>query len=575
MRFARRGRRLLGWTTTRDLRVVDGAFVVLVAIGCLFILWLGRSSTFRIDDWLFAAEQPPPSVDYLLVPHNEHWSTLMKLPFQLLYAAFGLRTYLPYLGLLLVAHAATTLAVYALISAVAGRVLAVAVGCTVLFLGSAHENLFWFASIGFQISISTGVVALWILVTRPLTTRVTAAIAIMLVLSLMSSGAGLAFVAGLGLATLLDPARRAAWWAPVTAGAIYVAWYAIWGRSSVAPVAIESVSELPGFIYAGATNGVALASGLGRGIGSVIAVVGVGAVWLLVATGRRPTTAAIAGAVGVVTFLAIAGLVRVDRPLGSEMAAAPRYITTTAVLFAITIAGLLGRPRDRSAAGLRALALIPIVAVALIGNGRALVIAGERYATEATDRRAALGIWAAMTDAPAVRDSKHLPLAAATLTRVAAIGGLPTQDELRPTVILPITSAIRDRALFSLVRDDLVVAAAVPEVREPAAVHGVEGTFHATSSPAAAGCLEDRAAGPDNLAWFRIPSGGSFRVVPRGSGQLTIHLAREADFQPAASSHYPVMTSVPYRVTVPDLGDRPPWRVAVHLGAGIDAATIC
>jgi hypothetical protein len=396
----------------------------------------------------------------------------------------------------------------------------------------------------------------------------------MLVLALMSSGAALAFVAGIGAAILVDPARRAAWWAPLTAGIVYIAWYAVWGRSSVAPIALESLAGLPGFIHAGATNGVALASGLGRGIGSVIAVVGIGAVWLMVATGRRPSTAAITGAVAVVTFLAIAGLVRVDRPLGSEMAAAPRYITTTAVLFAITIAGLLGRPRDSSAASLRALALIPIVAVALIANGRALVIAGERYATEATDRRAALGIWAAMPDAPAVRESKRLPLTAAALRRVAATGGLPTQDELRPTVILPITSATRDRALFSLVRDGLVVTPAEPGAVEPGTVHGAEGTFHAIAS-ASAGCLHDRAAGSDNLTWFRIASGGSFRVVPAGSGPLTIHLAREADFQPAAAKHYPVATAVSYLVTVPDLGDRPPWRVAVHLGPGIDSATIC
>jgi hypothetical protein len=572
--LARPGRRLPAWTTTGDLRAVDLAFVALVAIGCVFILWLGRSATFRIDDWVFASEQPARAIDYLLVPHNEHWSTLMKLTFQLLYGVFGLRSYLPYLAVLLAAHASATIAVYAVVSAVGGRVLAFAVGCVLLLLGSAHENLFWFAAIGFQLSIAIGAVALWLLVARPVTTRTTAAIAVMLVLSLMSSGAALAFVAGLGAAILLDPARRPAWWAPVTAGIVYLAWYAIWGRSSVASIGLESVVALPGFIHVGAANAVALATGLGRGIGSVVAVATIGAVWLMVAMGRRPSAAATTGAVGVVTFLAIAGLVRVDRSLGPEMAAAPRYITTTVVLLAITVAGLLGRPRDAPAAGMRMLALVPIVAIALVANGLALVHAGNRYAVEATELRTTIAVWTEMQDAPAVRESTHLPLPPDELGRVLASGGVPTRDTLRPAVVWPITGQLRDRALFALVRDDLVVAEAGPVDGDPAAVHAAEGSFQTIAS-GAGDCLVDRPAGPDNLIWFRIPSGGSFRVVTDGSGDLMIHLAREAAFQPAAAVHHAVATTVVYRVTVPDLGARPPWRVAIKLGPGIGSATIC
>lgn len=82
-------------------------------------------------------------------------------------------------------------------------------------------------------------------------------------------------------------------------------------------------------------------------------------------------------------------------------------------------------------------------------------------------------------------------------------------------------------------------------------------------------------SGPDNLAWFRIPSGGSFRVVTDGSGDLAVHLAREASFQAADAIHTSATTNVPYLVTVPDLGTRPALRAAVKLGAGIGSATIC
>jgi hypothetical protein len=63
-----------------------------------------------------------------MVPHNEHWSFFLKLPFQLVFAGGGFRSYLPYLAVLLVAQGAVALSVCALISAVGGRALGLAVG---------------------------------------------------------------------------------------------------------------------------------------------------------------------------------------------------------------------------------------------------------------------------------------------------------------------------------------------------------------------------------------------------------------------------------------------------------------
>jgi hypothetical protein len=549
---------------------VDAAFVCLVIVGCLFIFYLGRSSTFRGDDWVFIGERPPYALDYLMVPHNEHWSFFMKLVFQVLFSFVGMRSYLPYLAVLLVAQAAAVIAVYAAVSAAGGRILAFSVGSVMLFLGSAHENLFWYAGLGVLLSLATGATATWLVLARPTSTRVSLAVGGLLVLSVMSSGCGLAFIAGLAVAMLLDPTRRSGWWGPVGAGLVYLGWYAIWGRSAVSGVTVDSIIGTPAFVFTGATNAFGAATGLGPDIGGVAVVVMVGAVWVGIATGRRPPFAATAGTVGLLTFLGITGLVRVEGPLGTDMAYAPRYITTSAALLVIALAGLLGRPTDRTAATLRAFALAPLLVVALVSNGSALIAAAAVYSADATELRAELVLWDQYQDAPAVRDSNplHLP----QLRTLLAEYGSPVRDEIRPTVVLPITADVLDRALFQLVGDQMTVAPGSTggETLIPSVVGQYETTIQTTSS-----CLQAQALGPDAQVWLSVPSGGSLRLVTDGWGDVGIFLAHDYAFQEAAAIHKTIVAQTPYRITVPDMGPGFAWRVAIKLGVGIRSASIC
>jgi len=554
-------------------RLVDAAFLALVIVGCLFILWLGRSSTFRLDDWVFVGERPPYALDYLMVPHNEHWSFFVKLPFQLIFTVVGMRSYLPYLAFLLMVHGAAVLAVYAAVSAAGGRVLAFSVGSVMLFLGSAHENLFWFAGVGFLLAVATGAAATWLLLARPTSTRTSATVGGLLVISVMSSGAGLAFVAGLAVAVLLDPARRPGWWGPVGAGIVYLGWYSIWGRSSLSGITVDSVIAVPGFVFTGAVNGFGMATGLGRGVGSVAIVVIIGAVWVGLAVGRRLPLAAIAGSVGLLAFLVLTALVRDEGSLGSEMASAPRYITVCVALLAIALAGLLGRPTDRTAATLRALAIAPLLVVALVSNVSTLFQAATSYAADATELRAELVVWERYQDAPAVRDSNLLGLP--QLRTLLAEYGSPVRDEIRPTVVLPITADVLDRALFELVRDDLIVARDAgggPGGTQAPVVFG----HYQIDLQAAGGCLQAQPLGPDGQVWLYVPSGGSLRLVTDGWGDVGVYLAEDAHvFQEAVAVHNTITAQTPYRITVPDMGPGFTWRVDIKLGAGIRSASIC
>ncbi len=565
--------RLRAIATAVAARPIDAAFVGLVIIGCLFIFYLARHSTFSGDDWVFIGERPPYALDYLMVPHNEHWSFFLKLVFQVLFSFVGMRSYLPYLAVLMVAHGAAVIAVYKAVSAAGGRVLAFSVGIVMLLLGSAYENLFWYSALGVLLSLATGATATWLILARPMSTRVSLAIGGLLVLSVMSSGCGLAFIAGLGIAALLDPVRRSGWWGPVGAGLVYLGWYAIWGRSHVGGITLNSVIGAPAFIFTGAANAFGAATGLGLDIGGIAVVVIVGAVWIGLVTDRRPPFAAIAGAVGVLAFLGITALVRDIGPAGAGMANAPRYITTSAALLAIAVAGLLGRPTDRSAATLRALAVAPLLVVALVSNGSALRDAANNYAAQATNLRAELVVWDRYQDAPAVSESNPLQLVG--LRTLLAEYGSPTRDEIWPSVVLPIGADALDRALFGLVRDNLIAVqdtggGGTGGTQAPAVIDKYQMSLQATG-----GCLQVQPLGPDGQVWLSVPSGGSLRLVTEGGGDLGVYLAHDAAFQEAAAIHQTIVVQTPYRITVPDMGPGFTWRVAVKLGAGIGSASIC
>ena len=554
-------------------RLADAAFLCLVVAGCLAILWLGRRTTFRLDDWVFVGERPPYGLDYLMVPHNEHWSFFVKLPFQIIFAVVGMRSYLPYLALLLVVQGAAVLAVYAAVSAAGGRVLGFAVGSVMLFLGSAHEDLFWYSSVGFLLALATGAAAMWLLLSRPTSTRISATVFFLLTIAVMSSGAGLAFVAGLAVASLADPVRRRGWWGPVGAGLVYLGWYAIWGRSSVSAVTLDSLVALPGFVFVGSENAIALATGLGRGIGAVILVVMFGAVWLQLALGRRQSFVVIAGTVGLLTFLGMTALVRDEGHLGSEMASAPRYIPVSWALLALIIAGLLGRPIDRDSALLRAFVLALVLVFALASNGSALRSAADRYAAEADSTRATLTALETYWDAPAVQHSGQLPYGPIRLHELLAEYGSPTHDEIWPSAALAPGPTSRDRGLFQVVKNALVVVADTGGTvgAQPPTLAGQ--TEVALQSQG--GCLQAQPLGPDGQVRLRVASGGSVRLTTDGWGDIGVYIAHDAGFQEADSIKQKILSQTSYRITVPDMGPGFTWQFAVKLGAGIRSASIC
>src|SRR5437870_12053071 len=98
----------------------------LLALGAGFaafgvLLFLGRNLIFFYDEWTLITQSPRWTLISLFHPHNEHWSTLLKLTYKPLLLAVRLRSYLRYLALSLALHVASALRVFVRVRRRAGE----------------------------------------------------------------------------------------------------------------------------------------------------------------------------------------------------------------------------------------------------------------------------------------------------------------------------------------------------------------------------------------------------------------------------------------------------------------------
>src|SRR5258707_1070002 len=74
--------------------------------GAGWILYVDRILSFFGDDWTFVVNARRDWPSMLLTPHNGHWTLVHSALYEALFVTVGLRSYLPYLALMLAAHAA-------------------------------------------------------------------------------------------------------------------------------------------------------------------------------------------------------------------------------------------------------------------------------------------------------------------------------------------------------------------------------------------------------------------------------------------------------------------------------------
>lgn len=214
---------------------------LIATLACSYLLWRFRTAWFFGDEWSYivdrrAAWNAGRYGDALLVPHNEHWTTLPILAYSALFKVFALKSYMPYMGLLVVLHGIAVITLHTmLIRMGVGRVAAL--GGTVLFglFGAGAENLSWAFQIGFIGSIALGLLQL-LASERPSDSRWRNAVGPALgMLNVMTSGLALPMLATVGAMLTIQRRYRSALTNVVPALLLYGVWYFSYGHKRVSP----------------------------------------------------------------------------------------------------------------------------------------------------------------------------------------------------------------------------------------------------------------------------------------------------------------------------------------------------
>jgi hypothetical protein len=329
-------------------------------VAAALLLYLGRRLWFFLDEWDVVGNHQLG----LLQPHNEHWSTLPYLVYAGLYPLFGLRTYIPYLAVLIALHLATAHLLWRLQRrSGVDPWLAVALTGVFLVFGAGAENLYWAWQMGFVASVCLGLLAVLLVDVSPIRARRLMLAWLVGVAAVMASGIGVVMVAAAGLVALL---RRGPISAAITVAPPAVAYLGWWLLERPAsPYTDMSITGDLRFAATGLVSTAANAIGpYGAGIVLMMLLFG----WLLARAPalRREAPAALAMAVAAPFLYLLIGAGR-DR-LGAGEAMQPRYAYIAGALLVPAAALALSRLAARS----RWLAVAAAVLALIVGarNGR-------------------------------------------------------------------------------------------------------------------------------------------------------------------------------------------------------------
>ncbi len=318
------------------------AFVAVEVVALPALLWFGRHSWFIGDEWDFLSERTAGNLGDLLRPHVDHWVTLPMLVYRLLWWMFGLRTYTPYLLLLVLLH----LTVAALLRVVmrrsgVGPWISTIAASLLVFLGAGAENILVAFQMTLLAAFALGLTQLLLAdhdgaVDRRDWLGLGAGLA-----ALMCSGVAIPLIVAVGFVTLAKRGWRIAALHTAPLAAAYALWWLLKpaGRSTSRGHA-SSAGDAVRFVVIGFE---AAFGRLGQvpGVGVLLAALFVGGFALLVnASGwrvlRGPAVAPLALLVSAVLFLALTAFSRAGRfggfflagVTGPEHACAPRATST-------------------------------------------------------------------------------------------------------------------------------------------------------------------------------------------------------------------------------------------------------
>jgi hypothetical protein len=312
--------------------------VVLIAAG-LAVMWMARSQWFFQDEWDFLIRRDLTSLHDLLRPHTQHWSTLPIIVYRLLFAVFGLDTYLPYLGVLVALNVTVGWVVALLLRRHgAPTLVALLAGLLTILLGKGVQNIAWAFQIGFVLALLFFLLAVLVLDRRD--QRGDWLSSGLLLGSMLSSGLGVPFTLASGLSLILYGDWKRAIRVALVPLAAYGAWFLAF-RDQITghrdPDLMESVLLVPKYTAHGMSAALEGLFGFGLPVGPTLLVLL--AVLALVGVTRARSPAPFAAVTAMTAALLVyftTGAARAS-VFGVTQAATSRYVHIGGILLLVAI----------------------------------------------------------------------------------------------------------------------------------------------------------------------------------------------------------------------------------------------
>jgi hypothetical protein len=337
------------WTSARIAAYAFGIYVTLALPIILFVL--ADHHWFVGDEWSFLAERDGGSLADLFRSHAEHWSTIPVVSYRILFNLFGLRSYMPYQFVVVVAHLTTAVLLRVVMRrARVGPWTSTIVASVFVLFGPGEENIVWAFQIGFVGAIVFGLLDLicsdhdgpigrndWL--------GLLAGAA-----SLMCSGVSLVMIAAVGLAALIRRGAKAASFHVAPLAAMYAIWALV-----THPQGIDnpyghgaSVRQESRFVWSGLRGGVEQLAGSRVSAIALVAFVVYGVALIARRDGlhaRRHLAAPFSLALSAVLFLVATGYTRwFVTPVADSQS---RYVYTVVALILPAIAVCIGAVNRR------------------------------------------------------------------------------------------------------------------------------------------------------------------------------------------------------------------------------------
>ena len=238
------------------------ALAVLVVLTGLLLYHETRGTTIWLDEWSWALQRRGGGLSSLLDPHNEHLVLIPVAIYKLLFATAGLGNYAPYRVIVTLLQLACGVLVFAYARTRVNAVLALCAAGSLLLFGPGWENILWPFQMGMLISLAAGLGALIALDRRSRAGDIAACV--LLVISIASSGVGVAFLIGIAIELALVRRRWDCAWIVAIPLALYIVWWIGYQQSSFHR---HDILVAPSFLARGLATTLSALFGLGGATG--------------------------------------------------------------------------------------------------------------------------------------------------------------------------------------------------------------------------------------------------------------------------------------------------------------------